>query len=176
MGVVKKNIMLALTALTLTGILPDPPTKDVTPVSVFKLAPVATPTPCPIKEFLAKIAHLESSSGKNTNHRPITKGIHGGTAAVGEHGLMPLTARNIARNSRNPILKPLVGLPPAEVATLLSENEEMAKEAAREYAWKLYRKFQGDQKAMAYGWRMGPNRKPNLNHPYVLAFAEVEVE
>src|ERR1700690_2172704 len=52
-----------------------------------------------VQDFLNKIAYLESSSGKNTNHPVMQSGPHIGTHAVGNYGLMPLTAQDIDRQS-----------------------------------------------------------------------------
>lgn len=42
--------------------------------------------------FKKALRIIESSDGKNTNHKLLTTGIHAGTRAVGEYGMMPLTA------------------------------------------------------------------------------------
>lgn len=124
----------------------------------------------PMDHFLSRIAHLESSGGKNADHRPVNYGIHAGTTAIGKYGLMPRTARDIARKSKNPFLFVLRDMRAADIAALLSKDEEMAKEVARECAARLNRRFHGDRVRMAYAWRMGPNREPDPEHPYVVAF------
>lgn len=125
----------------------------------------------PFDGFLDKIAFLESSNGQNTDHKPLKYGIHAGTAAVGSYGLMPDTARFVAEKSKNPFLAALSGLPLPEVGIILSKDEELAREVAREYAHRLYRQFKGDSTLMAYAWYNGPNAMPSLenilNHYYV---------
>jgi hypothetical protein len=143
------------------------------PTSTHNTPPVHTPRFAahhPMDGFLARISHLESSGGKNTQHKSIDYGLHSGTTAIGEYGLMPLTARDIARKSKNAFLFTLRNRGAADIANLLSEDKEMAKEVARECAQRLYRRFRGDEARMAWAWRMGPNREPEYTHPYVVAF------
>jgi hypothetical protein len=46
-----------------------------------------------LDKFLSIIRFLESSDGKNIKHRMILSGIHKGTAAIGDYGLMPNTIK-----------------------------------------------------------------------------------
>lgn len=49
------------------------------------------------EKFKRIISQLESSGGKNTKHATMTKGLHKGSTAIGQYGLMPLTIRDVAQ-------------------------------------------------------------------------------
>lgn len=44
-----------------------------------------------IAKFLQNIAKIESSNGRDMDHRVISSGIHAGDSAIGKYGLMPNT-------------------------------------------------------------------------------------
>lgn len=52
-----------------------------------------------LKALKTLIDAMESSGGQDIDHRSIKSGIHRGTAAVGESGLMPETARLMAKRN-----------------------------------------------------------------------------
>lgn len=49
-----------------------------------------------VDDFLKKIAMLESSGGKNTNHKTVDSGVQAGETAYGDYGLMPNTVEELA--------------------------------------------------------------------------------
>jgi hypothetical protein len=110
----------------------------------------------PMDSFLEGIAHLESSGGINTAHRP-SKGFHQGATAIGPHAIMPMTAQYVAKKSKSPHIKPLAQMSPHDVSDVLGKNPDLQHEVAREYAGLLHTRFKGDTQKMAYAWRHGPN-------------------
>lgn len=52
-----------------------------------------------LKALKTLIDAMESSGGQDTDHKMITSGIHRNTAAVGSSGIMPETARLIAKRN-----------------------------------------------------------------------------
>ena len=95
--------------------------------------------------FLAKIAILESSNGKNTNHRKINKGIHKSHRTLGVYCLMPNTIEEIIRRGK-----------------FDTPCEDSKKIKQCEYIWasflgtKLLKKLQNPEMA-AYAWFYGHN-------------------
>ena len=102
-----------------------------------------------LKDFLDKIAALESSSGKNTNHRTIASGIHEGDAAMGKYGLMP--------NTVNLLDKSLSKLPNLAKKKKLEANPELEEKLASKLAEKVLANQGGDEQKAAYAWLEGHN-------------------
>lgn len=50
-----------------------------------------------VERFLHFISQLESSGGKNLEHKPIKSGMHSGDAAEGQYGVLPNTMEELDR-------------------------------------------------------------------------------
>lgn len=50
-----------------------------------------------LNRFKKIMSILETSGGKNTNHKTMTSGLHKGSTAIGNYGLMPLTIQDMAK-------------------------------------------------------------------------------
>lgn len=113
-----------------------------------------------VEKFLKKISMLESSGGKNTKHRVITdpESIHYGTSAVGEYGLMPVTAKDLDRKYH---INELEDLDKFEVQERLKQDPELTKRIAETLASQLLLK--APQEKAAYLWEQGINKKPDEN-------------
>lgn len=111
-----------------------------------------------LNEFLKKIAMLESSGGKNLKHKKITnpESIHYGTSAVGEHGLMPVTAQDLDRKFQ---INELKGLTKEEVQQRLEQDPELRQKIAKGLAGELLNKV--PQETAAHMWLMGHNKIPS---------------
>lgn len=111
-----------------------------------------------LNEFLEKIAMLESSGGKNTQHKMITnpESIHYGTSAVGEYGLMPVTAQDLDRKYN---INELQGLSKEEAQKRLEEDSDLRDRIARSLASELLNKV--PQETAAHMWKMGHNKVPS---------------
>jgi hypothetical protein len=89
-----------------------------------------------IARFLKNIMDIESSGGKDVDHRIITSGIHKGDAAQGKYGLMPNTIEELkSRYGKD-----------------LNEDELATKLAER-----LLTKTGGDEPLAAAMWNQGHN-------------------
>ena len=135
-----------------------------------------------IKEFLDRIAKLESNSGQNINHKMMTRGIQAGTTAIGKYGLMPNTVKEIISNKikygqATPELKAIANLTPDQIKMVLEHKPELQDQLAESYAKTVMLKKLGDPDQMAYSWFNGPNSHPTAqqlnNSDYVRKFRNV---
>lgn len=115
-----------------------------------------------LEQFLTNIAEIESSGGKNINHREIASGMHSGDSAIGKYGMMPNTVeelqnRNTLEGKLNPELAEISGQPHDQMKQSLENNPELQEQLAKELALKLQHSYGGDQDKMAYGWNQGHN-------------------
>lgn len=109
-----------------------------------------------VSEFLKKMSEIESSGGRNINHKQMVSGIHKGTAAVGDYGIMPNTALEIGKRHG---MEELQGLSPEQAQDLLSKDPELAERIAETMASKLLNKT--DEETANYMWQYGHNKEPN---------------
>lgn len=109
-----------------------------------------------LKKFLEKISQLESSGGRDLAHKEMGHSMHEGTSAVGEYGLMPLTAKDIARGSG---LDEVANMETEAVQAKLAQDPELAKRLAETMASKLLNKNSED--VAAYKWLHGQYSKPS---------------
>lgn len=105
---------------------------------------------------LAAIRFIESSDGSNLNHQVINYGLHKGTRAGGEYGIMPITAREKILGSKNTLrtYRYFASLDNDQLTEELNTNKQLDRAVAT-YMWsKLRKKFSADQAACA--WFRGP--------------------
>lgn len=115
------------------------------------------------KSFLKLMGMLESSGGKNTNHRVMREGMHKGQAAIGDLGLMPNTikevaARKVQDGSATELDQMLADAEPEVVADIMSQNPDKYKEYSEQLAGKVLDKASGDPATAAAGWLYGHNK------------------
>lgn len=111
-----------------------------------------------VNSFLKLIKAMESSGGKDTNHKPIQDGIQQGDAAVGDYGLMPNTAKELAGVGKvGPSDDVIKNLPNSEVSDLLKENPQLSEQYVKMLAEKLMQKTKGDPVLGMTGWNQGHN-------------------
>lgn len=125
-----------------------------------------------LEAFLARISQLESSGGLNTNHKTMETGIHKGSSAYGQYGLMPNTIREMAKRKG---IQEISGLQDQDLKTVMQDFptiEQNIVEALGQHV--LDRAGKDDELKAAYAWNMGHNLKPEgitpemmENHPYV---------
>lgn len=124
-------------------------------------------------EFLETISQLESSGRKDVEHPILSTGIHKGTSAIGEFGLMPSTIREIAKRIKNKDeslgLSPVFSGDPEleryaddkvsddELTNTVKSNPELARRTAKYLKEYLKNKHLSNEDKMAYGWFMGHN-------------------
>lgn len=118
-----------------------------------------------VKSFLDKIAELESSSGKDTQHKTVESGIQAGDTAIGRYGLMPKTIDemvNRATKSKTitPEMKSLIGMSGEEKKEYLETHPEVEYKVAEQLATQVLGKQGGDEEKAAYSWLYGHNLSP----------------
>lgn len=109
-----------------------------------------------VQDFLAKLAALESSSGQNMNHPEMKHGMHSGTSAVGEYGLMPVTAKDLDKQYN---INELQDLDNAEVQERLKTDPELRQRIAETLASQLLNKVPSE--TAAHMWQFGHNKVPS---------------
>lgn len=134
--------------------------------------------------FLDNISQLESSGGKNFNHKEMESGIHEGQSAIGRFGLMPntikeLVNRKIMHDGQNDQLRGLSEQNPDEIKRILEANPEIEYQFADQLAKKVLTKQKDPEKA-AYSWFQGHNLTPEQvdqrdyqNSEYVKRFSNL---
>jgi hypothetical protein len=130
-----------------------------------------------IDNFLKAIEMNESSGGKNTKHKEMKSGIHAGTSAYGNYGLMPNTIREMAnRMDKDHPMKMYAGMENDQITESMKKNPDHQGKVARFLAEHLYDKFGGDENKMSYSYFNGHNltndhfktsHKDYMDHPYV---------
>lgn len=115
-----------------------------------------------VNSFLKLIKMLESSGGKNTNHRTMTSGLHAGDTAVGSAGLMPQTAQEMAKRRISSGSADVNDQYVAEsdsptVESMLRGNEELQDRYVGDLANKVMTRAKGDPSLAATGWLYGHN-------------------
>jgi hypothetical protein len=108
-----------------------------------------------VQEFLKKMGIIESNSGTNIEHKEMNSGIHKGSSAVGEYGMMPLTAKLYDKKSG---VNELADLSKEEVQAKLEQDPEFAKRMSETMASDLLNK--NNSELAAYKWEHGPYAKP----------------
>jgi hypothetical protein len=97
-----------------------------------------------VERFLHYISQLETSSGKNLNHKPVTRGVNAGDTAEGVYGIMPNTMDEL--DNRYP--------------TAFNENSTPEDYAAK-LAEHVLKKANNDETLAAGLWNYGHNAKPS---------------
>lgn len=129
--------------------------------------------------FLKKISLIESSGGKDTDHKVMESGIHKGQSAIGKYGLMPNTINEIIKRYK-PELKELLNYTPQQLKEYIETNPEIEDSLALSLQKHVEDNTKGDPEKMAYAWNMGHNLKSEsitdekLNKsPYVNKFRKL---
>jgi len=123
---------------------------------------------------------LESGGDEQAIHRTMDSGMHKGTRAIGDLGLMPISAqtqaKRLQRDGRLKVeFKPLLNSTPQKAQEYLLNNPEVAKQISEELAREVYfNRAQGNPETAAYKWNQGENTAPSQedldNSQYVHKF------
>lgn len=139
-----------------------------------------------IAEFLKVISQIESSGGQNVDHKMMDSGIHAGTAAVGQYGLMPNTVQEVLNRMSQedqftPDLQQLKETPPETMREYIATNPEQEDKIAKYLAGRVIDRQGGDQEKAAYSWFQGHNLTPDKieergykDHDYVKKFNKIK--
>ena len=171
---VLKNI---LTAGTMAGTLASPHMTTAKTPSQPPLHPkVSTSTYNPQK-VLSAIEQVESSGGKNVNHKPTSVGT-----AYGKFAVMPAVIQDTIR--LNPDLKRKYGkalrLKGQNLHNFMQDNPHLENEIATRHLARLEHHFGNNPDVLAYAWNHGVTgtnkvlkEKHNIEeHPYVKKFKQ----
>lgn len=111
-----------------------------------------------VNSFLKLMSFLESSDKANPTHQQVQSGLQSGDTAMGKHGLMPNTAKEMAKRNPSSELDNIVQEAPNQnIQPLLEQNPEKQDEYTRSLADHLLTKTQGDPALAAAGWLYGHN-------------------
>lgn len=114
-----------------------------------------------IKSFKKLMSLMESSGRPNAKHKLMEAGMHAGTRAVGEHGLMPVSAIEKAKAIKddNVAIDMLKNASPEEAQLMLESNPALTERIVEEKLKDALNKSDGDPVEAAYRWRWGQNLK-----------------
>lgn len=176
-NVLRKSVLLSLCLILLINKVPHP-------TSFRKTSRMDEKT----RQFLNIISQIESSGGKNVNHKPMTEGLHAGTTAYGEFGITPNTTKDVV-NRLNSIDKlsdntsPIYAMPTEKINDYLKQNPEAEREIASFLARNLLARHKGNDEAAAYSWNMGSSLTPEQitedklsTNPYVSKYKQIKQE
>lgn len=110
-------------------------------------------------KFQQLLSLLESSSGKQMQHSPVETGMHEGTKAMGEFGIMPITAQELSKQDSNKseLDKLIMGADPASIEEILASNPGKYQEYVDQMSNKVLDKSGGNAEEAAMRWLAGPN-------------------
>lgn len=135
---------------------------------------------------LAPIAYIESSGGKNINHREVTDGLNAGTKAIGMYGIMPLQVIDTVSHDKSlrtkyPEITKMDHITDQDKIRDKVLNDKQFKYSVLNSHWnRLRRKFNGNKDRMAYAWLNGitgalrASDDEIKNHPYVKKYRAYE--
>jgi len=122
-----------------------------------------------LKQFLSRIAQIESSGGQNVDHKQAQHGIHAGTSAYGQYGLMPNTIQEIINRER------LAGNMSPELQGLYKQDQNVVKEKLSQnpqieqmLASRLLNRHSGNDVSAAFAWNQGSNLQPSEITPELI--------
>ena len=172
-----KNI---LTAGSMAAALASPQTTDAKVPSHGPLHPKVSASPnadYSREKILNAISQVESSGGKNVNHKPTSMGT-----AWGKYALMPSVIQDTIR--LNPKLKQkhskALRLQGENLNRYMQDNPNLEQEIASNHLNRLEHHFGHNPEAIAFGWNQGVTgtnkalkAKHNISeHPYVKKFKQ----
>lgn len=99
---------------------------------------------------------MESRDGQNINHRIMQSGIHEGTSAMGEYGIMPTTAQDMLKHSKDPLDQLIVDSDPNRVEEILKGNPQVYDRLVDKETNKIANKTE-DPVAASLLWNAGSN-------------------
>ena len=115
-----------------------------------------------MQALLDVIRRLESTDGQNVEHKTMESGLHQGSSAIGEYGLMPNTVREIANRARKdksltPEMDMVSRMPEEAMKNHLNANPHIQRQFAEKMARRLMEKHMGSEEKVAEAWLKGHN-------------------
>jgi len=152
----EKGIKHAVAALGVVGAMASAPKANAPPKPARSPSSVEQPK-YDSKKMLNAISSVESSNGKNTNHRPVNGAIHRGESAIGSYGLMPETIRETIH--MNPDLKTKygkgVGLRGDDMRRYVQDNPGLEQTIAQKHLARLEHHFGQNPQTLGFAWNQG---------------------
>lgn len=110
-------------------------------------------------DFLKLMSQLESSGGKNLNHKPSVHGTNPGDTAIGQYGIMPQTAYEVVHPTggkvqTDPNMWQYNDLDKNQLAAEVAKNPDLEKAIAGQYADKVLNRAQSPE-AASQMWLQG---------------------
>jgi hypothetical protein len=106
------------------------------------------------------ISLIETDNNPEAVHEMQTEGIHAGTRAFGQYGLMPITAQEMAAKGENDLLDKLIQKSePQSVGQILADNPHKEEEYVDRLLKKIQEKSKGDLTEELIRWKHGQNLK-----------------
>lgn len=115
------------------------------------------------KRFLNIIKQIESSGGKDLNHKILESGMHKGDAAMGEYGIMPKTAeefikRREMKDQFGPDEALMRQMDSGQLKEFLADQDRIEQNLADDIATRVLKRSKGDEEKAAYMWNQGHNK------------------
>lgn len=154
-GVKEKALSLA-TAAAMLGAPQQLATQQMQMQPVQNQQQVEQPLP-----GLKYIEMIESSGGKNMNHKMVRYGLNAGTKAIGRYGLMPMQVLDTIKYDKNlateypKFLSYNHKKDAKTIADALKTNKDLENKVANSHWKRLHDRFDGNEHKMAYAWLNG---------------------
>lgn len=115
------------------------------------------------KRFLNIIKQIESSGGKDLNHKILESGMHKGDAAMGEYGIMPKTAeefikRREMKDQFGPDEALMRQMDSGQLKEFLADQDRIEQNLADDIATRVLKRSKGNEEKAAYMWNQGHNK------------------
>jgi hypothetical protein len=147
------------------GNVPDRSVEDVMLEKADKLAKNQAKK----ESFMDATHEIETSSGKNKNHKTMKDGMHEGQRAVGNFGFMPKTIKEMTKRMGDEApagLRPITEIKDEqEMADLVAQDPELEQAVADKLYNHVDKRFGGDVEKMNYSWEQGHNIAPDKITP-----------
>lgn len=140
----------------------------------------------PMDRFLWNVEQLESSGGKDTNHKPVSSGKFKGNKAIGKWGMLKstideMTMRMRAKGAITPEFQQLEPMSRDMTEEYFKKNPQVELNLARKLAEHVTSRQRGDLHRAAFSWLHGHNLHPQdipdnklVNSEYVSKFKHLD--
>lgn len=120
----------------------------------------------PMDRFLWNIKQIESSGGKNLEHKPIKAGRFKGKRAIGRWGLLKPTVQELVNRMRSsgsltPEYQKLETMSRDQLDEHFRQNPQIELNLARRLAEHVHKRQGGNSQRAAYAWLHGHNLFPS---------------
>lgn len=115
-----------------------------------------------VQDILKMMGFLETTDGKNLDHKTMEDGLHAGDTAHGTFGLMPNTIKEMANRRRlnkdaDELDKAILQAPNEHIPVILQKNPLAQQRYAETMAEKVSETVGDDLPLAAIAWRYGHN-------------------